>query len=831
MRLITTTALFAGLASYTLAHSGSSAGRRKTLGFGPVLPHAKFQTGAIFVSDAFTASKEPFEVATTFVRGILGDQLTEGNGFVLRKDSYTDKATGVTHAYFRQLINGVEVADGDMNVNVRDGNVISYGNSFYQGAVPDGFVSVPSAGPHAEFCEKLGEEHQAALASFVQSQGDQVALGAEHVDELSHAYASNCEHVETPFRMAQDASFAAPAGVFDPRAPLLQFMIAAAPQGELVQDITANWEQHLERMTSHFEPHFIGGETAVMTEIIANVPGAVNPVKAKPVYVQVADGDKTVLVNAWRYEVEMTDNWYEAVVSIEAPHRILSVVDWASDSPMPTQKSKTHSPATYNVFQWGINDPSEGNRTIEKEGFDALASPLGWHVIPSENDPTGPTPGAGKYTNFTTTAGNNVFAHEDWEGANNWLSNYRPDAGSDLVFNYEYDPKLTDKTDALEEAKKYINNTVTQLFYTTNMVHDLYHRYGFDEVSGNFQQHNFGRGGSENDAVIANAQDGSGYNNANFMTPPDGQNGRCRMYLWNTALPYRDGDLEAGIVIHELSHGLSTRLTGGPANSGCLGFGEAGGMGEGWGDFLASTIRAKEVYEDFPMGAWAANTPKGIRNYPYSLNETVNPSKYNILDRYWGVHAIGEVWAEMLWVVSQKLIEKHGFGGTLFPPQPLEDGSIPTGDFYRPQNDLGSVMVGSKDAKPLVPIHGNTLSVQLVLDGMKLQPCRPGFFEARDAIIQADEVRTGGENVCDIWKAFASRGLGQDATVIGRTPWGGGRRANGFAVPKSCEEDLPKPEPKPVPPPGDGDDGDDGEDDDWPWPWSLLRKYWWARAI
>lgn len=41
--------------------------------------------------------------------------------------------------------------------------------------------------------------------------------------------------------------------------------------------------------------------------------------------------------------------------------------------------------------------------------------------------------------------------------------------------------------------------------------------------------------------------------------------------------------MEAGIVIHELTHGLSTRLTGGPKNSGCLGWGEAGGMGEGWG--------------------------------------------------------------------------------------------------------------------------------------------------------------------------------------------------------------------------------------------------------
>jgi len=50
-------------------------------------------------------------------------------------------------------------------------------------------------------------------------------------------------------------------------------------------------------------------------------------------------------------------------------------------------------------------------------------------------------------------------------------------------------------------------------------------RYGFTEEAGNFQQHNFGRGGKQDDAVIANAQDGSGFNNANFMTPPDGQNG------------------------------------------------------------------------------------------------------------------------------------------------------------------------------------------------------------------------------------------------------------------------------------------------------------------
>ena len=79
------------------------------------------------------------------------------------------------------------------------------------------------------------------------------------------------------------------------------------------------------------------------------------------------------------------------------------------------------------------------------------------------------------------------------------------------------------------------------------------------------------------DAVIANAQDGSGYNNANFATPPDGQHGKMRMYVWDVTSPKRDGDLEGGIIVHEYSHGMTIRLTGGPANSGCLGFGESGG--------------------------------------------------------------------------------------------------------------------------------------------------------------------------------------------------------------------------------------------------------------
>jgi extracellular elastinolytic metalloproteinase len=105
----------------------------------------------------------------------------------------------------------------------------------------------------------------------------------------------------------------------------------------------------------------------------------------------------------------MRDNWYEAVVSRRAPHRIFSVVDWASDAPVPSEPTQ-RPPATYNVFAFGINDPAEGNRSFAKENFDPLASPLGWHVIPVANDPLSSNLKKKEdgYSNYTITFGNNV---------------------------------------------------------------------------------------------------------------------------------------------------------------------------------------------------------------------------------------------------------------------------------------------------------------------------------------------------------------------------------------------------------------------------------------
>jgi len=52
--------------------------------------------------------------------------------------SYRSEGMGVTHVYFQQLVNGIEVENGVANVNIidRTGKVISSGNSFFQNEPP-----------------------------------------------------------------------------------------------------------------------------------------------------------------------------------------------------------------------------------------------------------------------------------------------------------------------------------------------------------------------------------------------------------------------------------------------------------------------------------------------------------------------------------------------------------------------------------------------------------------------------------------------------------------------------------------------------------------------
>ena len=154
----------------------------------------------------------------------------------------------------------------------------------------------------------------------------------------------------------------------------------------------------------------------------------------------------------------------------------------------------------------------------------------------------------------------------------------RPQGSPARVFDFPIDLS--------QSPTNYSSAAVVNLFYWCNWMHDRLYDLGFTEAAGNFQETNFNRGGLEGDSVQADAQDSGGSNNANFHTTPDGMPGsRMQMYLWTFANPNHDGSLDAEIILHEYTHGLSNRRVGG--GMGMTMFQERG-MGEGWSDFFPS---------------------------------------------------------------------------------------------------------------------------------------------------------------------------------------------------------------------------------------------------
>lgn len=252
---------------------------------------------------------------------------------------------------------------------------------------------------------------------------------------------------------------------------------------------------------------------------------------------------------------------------------------------------------------------------------------------------------------------------------------------------------------------------------------------------------------------MAEAQDGSGYNNANYTSAADGFAPRIQMFLFEGPAPARDGDLDADIVLHEYTHGLSDRLVGGGVGISAL---QSGGLAEGWSDFYPLALRSEpeqDPGENYPVAGYASylhrglreNYYFGLRRYPYSTNLSRNPLTFKDIDptqasahagvplnplaspfnpaRAGEVHNQGEVWCAMLWELRANLIARHGFAA------------------------------------------GHELALQLVTDGLKLSPPNPTFLDARDALFAADQVDTGGANFQELWQAFAKRGLGFQASA------------------------------------------------------------------
>lgn len=389
------------------------------------------------------------------------------------------------------------------------------------------------------------------------------------------------------------------------------------------------------------------------------------------------------------------------------------------------QSPSTINGATYRVVPYPFESPQHmtspfyGDRTNpwDAAGTTNNAVTLRWHSTAATTD-------------FNFTRGNNVWAQEDRDNSNTTFG--RADT-STTPEPYTF----TRTPDYTQEPTTNINQkfNITNLFYWNNIIHDLSYLYGFNEVAGNFQENNLGRGGAGADYVIADAQDAGGTDNANFSTPVDGSRPRMQMYLWSAPTPDRDGDVDNGIVVHEYGHGISNRFTGGPANTSCLGNQEQ--MGEGWSDYIGlmyTTNWATATVNDGTIargiGTYALNQPVtgvGIRTYPYTTNMAVNPFTYTNISTVAVPHGVGSVWCTMLWDMTWNMIALDGINPNLYNP-------TATG--------------------------GNSAALRLVFEGMRLQPCSPGFVDGRNAILRADTLLYAGRYSCAIWRAFARRGLG-----------------------------------------------------------------------
>ncbi len=530
---------------------------------------------------------------------------------------------------------------------------------------------------------------------------------------------------------------------------------------------------------------------------------------------------------------------------------------------------------SYLVYEWPAESPNhlaagpplppQDGRTVAENPANLVASPRGWHDLDGLPGP-----------DTVDTTGNNVFAQTDVDDNDVFLP------GSEDVRPVSPTRDFAPPLDLTLEPETYREAAVANLFYWNNVIHDLHYLYGFDEASGNFQFNNYGRGGVGFDPVRADAQDGSGTNNANMLTLPEGTPPRMQMFVWTApsvvrvhtpasiagdlpAAPAafgaeldavglsgdvelvsdgsanpsqgcnalqgftpghialidrgtcefgqkmlnaeqagaiagivannqgddlvlmgpgnfgalvtipsvfvgqsngqrlkdglatdtvnvtlrrtsvnRDSDFDNGVIAHEYGHGVSIRLTGGPAVVVCLENDQQGG--EGWSDWhaLALTQRAGAdgteprgigtylLFEDDPA------TRRGIRPFPYSTDPSVNPQTYgDLAEGNLSVpHGVGSVWATTLWEMYWALVN-----------------GVP---------ELGLPGRGFRDnlENLQAPLAGNQVALRQVMDGLKMQRCLPSFLDARDAILAADLASFGGAHQCHIWWAFAKRGMG-----------------------------------------------------------------------
>jgi Zn-dependent metalloprotease len=137
-------------------------------------------------------------------------------------------------------------------------------------------------------------------------------------------------------------------------------------------------------------------------------------------------------------------------------------------------------PDQYRVYAQPLESPNHGGRTLEVDPANTTASPFGWHD-------TNGSAGA----ESTYSVGNNVNAYEDTNNSNSPTGGNDARANGGASLNFDFPVNLSQQPSAYQDA------AITNLFYWNNVIHDVMYQYGFDEPAGNFQENNYGDGGTQ----------------------------------------------------------------------------------------------------------------------------------------------------------------------------------------------------------------------------------------------------------------------------------------------------------------------------------------------
>lgn len=335
-----------------------------------------------------------------------------------------------------------------------------------------------------------------------------------------------------------------------------------------------------------------------------------------------------------------------------------------------------------------INDGGSPRRFVD------FPLPLATYGVPIPADLPSDFPG--DWIDDDTAEGNNVSAHLEDNGPT--IGGARINGA--IVFN----PRLPAG----------VSQQILNLFYYVNRMHNFFYLLGFRERDGNFQARHAAHGGLPGDAVDARVYRGFVNGTATMTTPIDG--GSPVMRTGAVGSTGRHTALDATVIYHEYTHGVTNRLVGGPANVHALDAVQSQAFGEGTSDFIACIAANTTV-----VGAWVVGRPGGIRSAPYT---SAFPAHFGNLGQppYNDVHGAGEIWCASLLELSR---------------------SIDTG-----------------------------LCLQLVMDSLRLMPANPTLLQCRDALFRAlDYTHSAGRlasthysrTLDAAWRVFAHFGMGPRA--------------------------------------------------------------------